>query len=65
MMDIPWIEWSGGESPVPDDVVVDIKTRAAGTILSVSAGLFFWDHVEEMDPYEIEAYRIPRKFGGR
>ena len=54
-----WIEWEGGESPVGEDVVIEIKTRD-GEIQLDKAYLWNWSH-EEGSPVkdrQIIAYRL-------
>lgn len=54
-----WIEWSGGECPVGEDVVVEIKTRDGEIQLDQAYG-WNWGH-EEGSPVkdrQIIAYRI-------
>jgi hypothetical protein len=54
-----WIEWSGGECPVANDVLVDAKYRN-GRIFIASAWLFRWTHFAESEDEaeDIIAYRI-------
>ena len=49
-----WIEWEGGECPVPGDTVVEIAKRTGrGRFI---AGTIRWDHVDH--PGDIVAYRV-------
>lgn len=48
-----WIEWNGGECPVPPNVAVDVKFRRGKTEVD-DAGLFYWG-CDIRDP--IVAYR--------
>ena len=52
-----WIEWNGGECPVPGDTRVDIMTRN-GDVSSggLTAKSWFWNH--DGDSSDIIAYRI-------
>lgn len=54
-----WIEWGGGEQPVPSSTPVEIKFRCGETSRNNSAGVWRWDW-EPDDPghYEIVAYRV-------
>ena len=41
----PWIDWHGGECPVPLYTLVEVKCRS-GTVLGTGrAGDFEWDHI--------------------
>lgn len=58
-----WIEWKGGEVPVPEGTVVDLKTRDGDTVYESVVGesgnntwYQFWSH--DGDNREIMAYRI-------
>jgi hypothetical protein len=50
-----WIEWKGGEQPLPDHVQVEVEFRDA-EILSDVAGSWFWAH--EQNEGDIVRYRI-------
>lgn len=54
-----WIEWKGGECPVEDDVIVDVKTRD-GEIEFDSAYFWNWSHERDscIHPRQITAYRL-------
>lgn len=61
----PWIEWKGGEMPVPEGTKVDVKFRNGVVEYSISAGLFgtgvryaavnWWNNSRY---YDIVAYRL-------
>lgn len=50
-----WIEWSGGEQPVGDNVEVEVQFRD-GSNLQEKAGYFSWEHHKES--FDIVAYRV-------
>ena len=54
-----WIKWEGGDSPVGDDVTVDVKTRD-GEIESDKACYWNWSHekVSCISERQIIAYRL-------
>ena len=56
-----WIEWHGGEQPVADEVVVEVKLRN-GTVLGEDPPEFYrWTNSSTKDvcyEYDIIAYRI-------
>ena len=52
-----WIEWCGGQQPVPFNAVVEIKLRN-GEIHSGSADLFRWTHYPASCVHDIIAYRV-------
>ena len=41
----PWIDWNGGECPVPPDTSVKVKLRCGGLELSGLAKTYYWRHV--------------------
>lgn len=51
-----WIEWHGGECPVPENLEVEIRANS-GWCASATAGNFKWDH-HQSDPAFIFAYRL-------
>lgn len=51
-----WFSWSGGACPVPEDAVVEIKTKRPYYSAQVLALMANWAH-EDSD-YDIVAYRI-------
>ena len=53
---IDWIEWKGGECPVPFVTLVEVKTRGGGG--RVVAGNVRWGHADR--PEDIMAYRVVR-----
>ena len=50
-----WIEWNGGEMPVPGNTVVDIKCFNTAVFAEQIAGCCMWNRI---DGYRIVAYRI-------
>jgi hypothetical protein len=53
-----WIEWKGGECPVPPETIVDVKDRD-GTIWEAwPAGNHYWWHDTDFPMEEPVAYRI-------
>lgn len=50
-----WIEWEGGECPVPGDTLVEVRTRT-GRVGRDAAKAFWWDHWDETS--DIVAYRV-------
>ena len=50
----PWIEWDGGECPVPHDQEVEVKFRYGGASEEIAADLY-WSHVG--DNSDIVEYR--------
>lgn len=51
-----WIEWKGGECPVPQGTLVDIKLRDGRTVYDGNCGGFRWSHTGMTG--DIIAYRI-------
>lgn len=51
-----WIAWNGGDCPVPDETVVDVRLRADGEVLAHPARYWNWQHDDSCDP--ILAYRV-------
>lgn len=51
-----WIKWEGGECPVSDDTVVDVKFREGGDPDRACAGTYYWPH--DNDSSDIVAYRV-------
>lgn len=49
-----WIEWEGGERPVPSETRVEVKTRGGGG--RVVSGTVRWGHAAH--PEDIVAYRV-------
>lgn len=61
--EVGWIEWSGGECPVPPGKRVDLKLRGGSITTDYPAGSAQWDHRSEEDDTDIietdiMAYRI-------
>lgn len=54
----PWIEWNGGECPVPPDTFVEVKLRCAPAGSRCSrAGDYYWNHDDDDDDGDIVSYR--------
>ena len=53
----PWIDWHGGECPVPAETRVEYKLRN-GEVRTAKAGQLVWGHPEFLPEYHIVAYRI-------
>lgn len=53
-----WIEWSGGERPVPPDTMIEVRFRNGGLNPVSSAGEWTWAWMDCGDPYDIAAYRV-------
>ena len=51
----PWIEWHGGECPVPPDTPVEVKFLSGFLERGVCAGDYFWHHESQDD--QIVEYR--------
>ena len=50
----PWIEWHGGECPVPPDTIVEVKFRSGAIGLEHRAGGYRWgqaDHSSDIVEY--------------
>lgn len=52
----PWTEWSGGENPVPGQMIVALTRIGNETTARLSDSLY-WTHHEE-DENDIVAYRV-------
>jgi len=50
-----WIEWKGGECPVPPDTMVEVRNRS-GVQSRDFAGYFRWDEIDNF--IAIVAYRV-------
>lgn len=58
-MHAPWIDWAGGDCPVPPDTVVEVRFRESHNDGPPSpAGCFDWGRSAFPDDYEILAYRV-------
>lgn len=61
---IDWIEWKGGECPVPSGTVVDVKDRDSFEWTDQTVGADnavsdqFWRHTCFMPSLHIIAYRV-------
>lgn len=49
-----WIEWHGGECPVPPETKVEVELRG-GAVMEACAGDYYWDHYD--DDGDIVSYR--------
>jgi hypothetical protein len=55
----PWIEWNGGECPVPPGTRVDLRFRNGAELESYpqdTAEVFYWRHDDHFS--DIVAYRV-------
>ena len=43
----PWIDWSGGECPVPPETIVKVELRCGGSELSGLAREYYWNHYDD------------------
>lgn len=61
-MPIDWIEWDGGEQPVPNGTLVDVEFRCDDYCTSERAEELDWFHPNggdvEFADYDIVRYRI-------
>lgn len=39
-----WVEWNGGERPVPNDALVEVRFRDGEVSAGAEAAYFWWDH---------------------
>ena len=56
----PWIDWNGGECPVPPDTIVEVKFRNGDTVEPRLADDYRWPHQGnpfDIDPFDIVKYR--------
>ena len=51
-----WVEWHGGNCPVPGHVSVDVRFRGGGKETSWTAGRWYWTHHGGRN--DIVAYRV-------
>ncbi len=52
-----WIEWAGGQNPIGEDEIVEVRFR--GGELDVSqAGFWDWSHTSRKALSDIVAYRL-------
>jgi hypothetical protein len=62
-----WIEWHGGECPVPHGTLVDVKHRDGSIYYGHHAGEYGgacdWSHERDQLPFDIIAYRLYKKEG--
>jgi hypothetical protein len=59
-MEGDWVEWSGGECPVPYNTTVFVKTRSGLGLdaLNDFESCFDWDWLGQYHPMDIVAYRV-------
>lgn len=50
-----WIEWLGGECPIPDGQLVEIRFRNGDALVVAMAGAWQWWHSGKK--YDVVAYR--------
>lgn len=53
-----WIKWNGGERPVIDNALVDVKFGGGSTVLYQSAGNLYWQYTGKGGHGDIIAYRL-------
>lgn len=51
-----WIEWGGGNCPLPMGCKVEIRTRIGGLRRDLPAHRWGWEHLNDFD--DIIAYRV-------
>lgn len=51
-----WIEWKGGECPVPREKLVEVRFRNLVTNMGCTAGFWGWDHSN--GGWDIVTYRV-------
>jgi len=56
--DNPWIDWPGGECPVPDVTLVDVRFRTGEVVNDEPAGVWRW---AGEGPYTVAAYRLHKE----
>lgn len=60
-----WINWNGGECPVPEGTLVDVKHRDGHEYCGVPAGMPVraetWTHSDDEHPGDIVAYRVSKE----
>lgn len=55
----PWLDWAGGDSPVPAKTLVDVLFRCGEENHGASADFWDWHHESEHShKYDIVAYRL-------
>lgn len=54
----PWIKWDGGECPVPEGTLIDVKHRDGEKFKCSTARLFDWKHMANAG--DIVAYRLAK-----
>ena len=57
-----WIEWKGGECPVPTSTRADVRFASGERYDNVSASCIGWSHLYSDD--NVIAYRIHKPEGG-
>jgi hypothetical protein len=53
----PWIDWAGGEQPVPDDTRVETESRGFGIMPACYADSVDWKH-RPIARLDVIAYRV-------
>lgn len=53
-----WIEWAGGERPVPPETKVEVRFRCGKEDDFYTAGVWEWDWDRGNTQYDIVAYRV-------
>ena len=51
-----WIEWRGGECPVPGDTLVNVRLRSGNVSRSTRAAIHHWDQIGSL--VDVVAYRV-------
>ena len=58
-----WIEWGGGERPVPPDALVDVRFRCGDEVSRIPAQTLMWDSTLAEDvPYEYDIVSYRRTY---
>ena len=63
-----WIEWRGGEQPVADNTIVDVRLRNGQVRFLVSSDSFIWTNGYSDLPetaVDIIAYRVVKQSSGK
>lgn len=58
-----WIDWAGGECPVPEGVLVDVKLRCGSVTVQRSGDTLDWQHDAPDELGAIIAYRLHNQQG--
>ena len=51
-----WIEWTGGECPVPSGTIVETELRDRRILPAFNADTLLWDHADAYN--DIVRYRV-------